>query len=82
MLGNVREIKFLWMSAIENGQYSLFDISQYELRDRDWSKACHVMRKSKQCCPVSPVQRHVPWEHGVNYVAPCICVDFLVLPQY
>jgi len=25
---------------------------------------------------------HVPWEHGLNYVTPCICIYFLVRPQY
>jgi len=57
-----------------------FVISPSELRDCNWSNMRHVI--CKKCCPVSSVQRHVPGEHGVNHVTPCICVDLLVRPQY
>jgi len=52
------------------------------IRWSHWSNTHHVMCKNKQCCLVLSVHHHVPGEHGVNHVIPCICVDFSVWPQY
>ena len=42
--------------------------------DSRWSSVRHVTWKNNLRCPIALIQRHVPGEHDINDIAPCICV--------